>query len=406
MIECQFDIHPIGQGLFYTGQIGDFFFVYDCGSSRYHEYRQAAVNRTIQKNQIINLFVLSHFHEDHFNGLSDILDQTENIREIVLPYLHPDQRILLALQQAISSGHLENEYIQFLRSPHDFIGERLRETQITYLIPDDPVVEWPEDPDDRNEGQGWIPNSNPLTEHETFEVVNKNVRYRKHSSIYQHYLWKFKFYCAHPKADPQMFKNFIHEIESKHTPIEESLLENFDEIKQLYLDTFGEGAPQNSTSILCCHGPVAQKHIKHPVAHSLEIMGCHSVSNMRYPYPFLTFIPRSHPLLVPDYFCSINMHMLTGDAEICVDDLEQHFKPELHRIMCLLIPHHGSKSNWRRKFLDLMPHCLFWAASFGLGNTHKHPSGAVMKDIHQHSRVFMPCNECHGIRISQTIVPL
>jgi len=33
MINCSFRFHPVGQGLFYSGRIGDFSFVYDCGTA-------------------------------------------------------------------------------------------------------------------------------------------------------------------------------------------------------------------------------------------------------------------------------------------------------------------------------------------------------------------------------------
>ena len=80
----KFKFHPVGQGLFYTGNLanGTYNFVYDCGSSSKINFS----NCSNYFNGHINFIAISHLHEDHINGLEELL-KNNIVDELILPYI-------------------------------------------------------------------------------------------------------------------------------------------------------------------------------------------------------------------------------------------------------------------------------------------------------------------------------
>lgn len=76
---------PVGQGAFYVEEFADgFTLVYDCGSYG----NISLINDAIEKSKIrkIDLLVISHFHEDHINGLA-YLFKNFTVKKMLMPYL-------------------------------------------------------------------------------------------------------------------------------------------------------------------------------------------------------------------------------------------------------------------------------------------------------------------------------
>lgn len=88
---AEYCFHWVGQGLFCSGTIGDFRFIYDCGGKR--EFVKKAVNSLAQEwgERQVDLLVLSHLHADHTNGL-DLLTEKLTFKRILVPY--SDQSML------------------------------------------------------------------------------------------------------------------------------------------------------------------------------------------------------------------------------------------------------------------------------------------------------------------------
>jgi phosphoribosyl 1,2-cyclic phosphodiesterase len=80
-MKAEFTFHPVGQGLFYSGKINcddkkegnkEFNFVYDCGnifSSQINNFVKSYIESNLSVSKHLDLFILSHYHWDHFNGL-------------------------------------------------------------------------------------------------------------------------------------------------------------------------------------------------------------------------------------------------------------------------------------------------------------------------------------------------
>lgn len=91
--------HPVGHGTFMTGLLtvegqSRFTWVYDCGSKR-KEPREESLNRMHISGlwpDRIDMLVLSHFDDDHVNGLEALL-KLRSVKCLVLPFSDWQQRV-------------------------------------------------------------------------------------------------------------------------------------------------------------------------------------------------------------------------------------------------------------------------------------------------------------------------
>lgn len=58
------------------------------------------------------------------NGVKELLKKTGGVKEVVLPYLHPAQRLLVAAEYAVGNelDDLPEDYITFLADPAGYFG--------------------------------------------------------------------------------------------------------------------------------------------------------------------------------------------------------------------------------------------------------------------------------------------
>lgn len=95
-------LHPVGQGAFFTEQFKKYGVespylnvVYDCGSTvvgkNIPKVVKDEVNIAFDKKDHIDLLFVSHFDEDHTNGLNYLLDNTSMDKDTyaVLPFAYP-----------------------------------------------------------------------------------------------------------------------------------------------------------------------------------------------------------------------------------------------------------------------------------------------------------------------------
>lgn len=91
-----FQFKHVGDGLFYTGSIADEFnFVYDCGTGNNDKILngEIATIRHLTESKNIDFVVISHLHENYFNGLLDLCAEY-NVGRIYLPYLGENKELI------------------------------------------------------------------------------------------------------------------------------------------------------------------------------------------------------------------------------------------------------------------------------------------------------------------------
>lgn len=71
--------HSVGQGAFYSEDFDNFKMVYDCGSYKNKDLIENEVKNSFDTKEVIDAVFVSHFHEDHINGLEFLLKTIELI---------------------------------------------------------------------------------------------------------------------------------------------------------------------------------------------------------------------------------------------------------------------------------------------------------------------------------------
>ena len=92
--------HAIGQGAFYTEFFKDFIAVYDCGSDNNIDLIRSRINATFKQGTKIDAIFISHFHEDHVNGLEYLLNYCK-VDRLFLPLLTEDKKIQLLIHNSL-----------------------------------------------------------------------------------------------------------------------------------------------------------------------------------------------------------------------------------------------------------------------------------------------------------------
>jgi hypothetical protein len=361
----QFIFHNAGQGLFYSGKINGFEFVYDCGSIRKQHLTDLVLDyKHTLLNGKLNLLILSHLHEDHVAGLFTLFHRNPKtaVERVILPYLSPIERLVLAIgAPAPDTG---DWYYNFLSDPVQFFVERGVQ-RITYLGGSERDQQT-ENPDKRDNEQSdrftdKLKDSIALrkvildNEPHLSQFLTGKLQIKSHygaiiisaNSIY----WQFRFFNYSVKPETlQPFSDCIRSIINGESLSE--IITNQQKREQLR-DCYKSlhKTDFNNTSLLVLHGPLY-----------------------------------NHGSVIPNNYSQL----LTGDINLKqhVSEITGHFGSSLSDVTLCLIPHHGSKRNWDKAILPFLSRRCRWVVSTGRGNKSQ-PCSDILKDIKKtRSRLF------------------
>ena len=123
-------IQPVGQGGFYTeifeipnqkGEISTRCVVYDCGSATRAEPKKTIESALFDDKDLdIDILFISHFDDDHVNGLAE-LSKKHRIKRIVIPQIHGYEWFYI-LEDSIKRGtyqprgNLINSFLKSIRN--------------------------------------------------------------------------------------------------------------------------------------------------------------------------------------------------------------------------------------------------------------------------------------------------
>lgn len=329
-------VYSVGDGFCYEGitqseNNGKYHFVIDCGS-------QAPKKKILKKGELtnsaecderlkeisveilnndkhINLFVLTHLHVDHYNGMKYLF--SSGIPDtIIMPYLYPEERLYI-----IISNNMDEEDRNFFANPYSITLQLAREKN-----PDAKLVLIRGNWQDENEDNQDEVNSNEYIswgrryegEENILEIENLNPSHVKvvHAAsngvIIRDYIWKFKFFNHEAdEIEIDILKKIAGSITAKNLydkltdPTEfKRLKKQYSHISiKFYMDF-------NNTSIVTYHAPI----------------------NM-------------------DNRCGT---LITGDINLNykIASLLNYFRYEMDKIGLFSIPHHGSDNNWNIELID------------------------------------------------------
>lgn len=404
-IETKFQYHNVGQGLFYTGRIGDDYnFVYDCGSKPKNKNnldQSIASYRSELGQNDIDLLIISHFHEDHILGLPTLLNNL-NVGVVILPYFSPYERFLLASRKT----ELPPWYRFFLEDPIAYISEKCG--RIVIMGGRKPEKELPqgvvEDKDNKNVIDDFLVFNQMPDDEELIKDIQeyesdwsdlirkKKIIVKKHNGFIEFFKrWRFRFFNYRP--DPKEYGDFLkflklNGINPYNYQSMKGILSNPALLDQMRLGYRGSFNKVNNTSLVVFHGPYDSKNITGNYCETRDILcAC------------------GHE------FCSNNINpdqigqLLTGDIDLKhnLPEFINHFGKLLDEVSLTQIPHHGAKSTWKSDIVQYLPNSYGWIVSAGISSQYGHPSVDVLSDILDVGFCVGWCNELNKIIIEASI---
>lgn len=355
-IAANFVFHPIGQGLFYSGDVGGFNFVYDCGTESKKQFLSREIQNYKRQVSSLDMLVISHFHKDHISGLPELTERL-NPKRILIPYVTTEE-MLLSFVYAKSdpasisvlkyfAGHMYGDGVNN--------NTLLPESKVTVIKHSEQQME------ENTASISTLPDR--IADATVVQALNKE--------------YEFKFFNS-DSFTPATIAGFYAEIEAKYgkhwrTDLVEIVEANLDDIAIIYRKNFGL-KKLNLTTLVCCHGPKSGA-----VSNSL------AQGTSQYIWGHGTKL--SSP--------SVTRQLLTGDInfQVSLVAMQKHYRREWPEIFLSLIPHHGSRDGWNSGSLSSLCNCIFWPCTFGVGNRHHHPHFETVSPFLTRREHFLQCTQ-------------
>ena len=149
----EFTIHPVGQGLFYSGKITHnsvvkFRMVFDCGSISAGAGQEEVMlyrDTDFLDKKVLDLLVISHFDQDHVNHIKKLLADGIKVKKLIMPFITFSERLFLVARYLdINNGFSPEDdfFLKFVIDPLGTINENLDGDSEIFLIengPDEPI---------------------------------------------------------------------------------------------------------------------------------------------------------------------------------------------------------------------------------------------------------------------------
>ncbi|WP_281823963.1 MBL fold metallo-hydrolase [Jannaschia rubra] len=279
---------PVGQGLFGTGSVeywklsgheaireqsGDVFpaaertyrWVYDCGSisgKRLVTNAIADLKRDCLGEKI-DLLTLSHFHNDHINGVVDLLNEI-GAKTVMLPWAPLWHRLLIGFEQGLRA---EDPEMLFFVDPVQYFAQEAGDgfEQVLFVMPSDgegppfptESTAAPEPPEDLV-GPGEPVSYGDLEG--AYGHLDHRIRMlRSGQAIVIDGVWEFLPYND-PATEPDDTFGFASKVESYQGSLlngnKDERQSALDDLRTLYETTFGRGAAMNNVSLMLYGGAV------------------------------------------------------------------------------------------------------------------------------------------------------
>lgn len=396
-INGSFRFHPVGQGLFYSGILNSskspFSFVYDCGTESNRDFLRREIDdfkRLLPKSRSsgkksLNLLVLSHFHDDHVNGLEYLL-QDVDIDTVVIPYMEEDQVLLARLESKKTEEFLDDFYLD---AKGWLASHGVRRILVTGAERSEAIYR----SNGRNildqSNNNWDNNAYNNLEYDDFPLPEENILFRdevdnttvvylgKETTIKSEVqCWEFSFgNIMIPKM--KQYKDTIEDFMKSYLVTISDILKSKDltnKLKRRLRQVLSNGRSTNQTSVIFKHRPLFRCTKYKGVIY----ISCSDIKRR-----------------IEEFGWCVSL--LTGDIESLTDDIEraeyfdkQPLDVERHSLLVLQVPHHGA-SGAEKLPVDKEKN-QYSIVSYGISNKYGHPSREV---FHRYRNIVL-VNEREG----------
>lgn len=358
-------VYSVGDGFCNEGIIIDgeerYHFVIDCGSQppkkkkcdilstkQECDDRLDYISDNIVRNcEHLNLFILSHLHNDHYNGIQKLFKKSMP-DTIIMPYLYPEERLCLALGD---SGN--NSADDFILNPYstilDMIRESGKDTKLILVRGNSQQIE--------GENNYW---GNSHREQDNIKRIENIISEAvdvvsalTHGTIPFKSSYQFKlFNLENDGVKLQNLRDKVKQEFGKEAMTAKDLCDllktkkKLAEIRKRYADlAMTYGSDINNTSIVVYGG-------------------------------------------VPEYVRKRNGFLITGDISFkkgYAKKILDFFADEIDNVAIFSIPHHGSDGNWDDEFIEdnSLDHTICFVTTHNFYSNRLQPN--MMSSLRSHN---------------------
>lgn len=371
-------IHPVGQGAFYSehfklkdGKVYNV--VYDCGTKDdWHETLETKVEiyiGNVNDEDGIDALFISHFDEDHVNGIIDLANEC-HIKKVILPVFRKEKWLSI-VEYGIIYYYNYQRILYLLREKGIKLvfvnpnGENDRELDNFYSLDRLPnrinsgtkICIW-------LDGMQWL--YIPIYFDALLRIKDKLKTEIERIPLLDRHL------KVENLKDPQMLdQHILHKVNDAYTRV------------------VGDN---NRPSMPCYSGPADDNY---NVSMFINQFVPHFKLSASDKHKSYYQIEKKQGVFKAA--C-----LYTGDTTLKMNQCREIRKYMddrfINQIDTLQVPHHGSKYNITvssvEKYLEMNFYDLLCFTSFGYGNTYKHPSTSCVKSITDALGIFIGVNEC------------
>lgn len=426
-------IHPVGQGAFYTEEFFDcnneraHTVVYDCGSRTKigrNNCIKKVVSGSFAEKQHIDVLFISHFDEDHINGIKYLWDNDRNIDYVVIPQLKGLEWFYVveaAFNNDYSLNRTASRIYHFINNIKANGAKVIQVRPISSNEIDSPRREsFNQDVLDEDRG-GESPFPNIDETYRAGDMVNSGKIFGLCRNTYWIYIPINYTY----DKDIQKLHDDLQEILKSDTDITKKKLEDLDNseicefiennskiINKLYNDVF----PNTNASSLCLYSSSLNGSF---TCQYRQCMCYFSGIKFLLNYEgyraseFLYFLMREVGNIEGCLYTG-DSNMTGGRNLVKLKFILNTIHPWLNHFGTFQIPHHGSKENLGKDsmemlfdkdmFLHRLPKICF--ASYGSANSYGHPSDGLLTNLYTYNTEFVGVTEKKDSTLRQKIIVL
>ena len=360
----KFKLCNAGQGLFYIGEFDrskgeKFKFIYDCGGNNI----SGAISQHITKGEVIDMLVISHFDDDHINGLPDLFNKVSKIKRIFIPYYRGKEDYLLLMAYVYGNG-----------ATFDKVDE------IVLVSTSEKIKDERADEQDFNEIR-----IGDFSDIDGYRLPNTKIKEIGNTVLSVEGKWIFKFYNARIRVNTNIIISDIDNLISNNNCKDlEALLKRKPNVAKAglrriysnYCSSKYNNSKQNQSSLCLYHAPIER-----------EIGGMYLMLDNGMRFGGYIGMPRFGTMLTGD------ISFKTKTKTQNYDDFIKHYEKEAYNTGIFLLPHHGANNNWNSFILRDFIWAPIFLNSSGINNKFKHPGIMVIGELIMNERTVFCASE-------------
>lgn len=403
--------HPVGQGAFYTerfdfGRDETANVVYDCGSLTNRALVEARVRNTFEKEEAVQAIFVSHFDEDHVNGIPFLLNWCK-VEKLFLPILTTKNlKTLSVLAWASTKKREDSVFYQLLNLRPDRSSDDYGRVWEALGVEEEhrPKLVWVNYSSDENREVGNV-NAVRIWNEEK-DVVNSweqislsQLLGKGNTSNRSMPFWFYLPYNYQDDKEMVDVEQIINDYLSNQ-PSQSCLNDDFwkdpsqfltsKSAKKSWVDAFFKAinkeicvSRRNKISMTVYSGPSGDDRLYCRSFHS-RLANCKYFCHSPCGYAFCCHTSelfRSGCLYTGDYDAKTKKRY---------NGLRDYYRTFWNYIGCLQVPHHGSDGNYNSEFESLR---AVFVVSYGTDNTYGHPGGKFIHQMYEHNIPFFAVTE-------------